>query len=212
MYDINNAILKNMYEQGSVRRDNSMATIITTKKDYKIELERKDIANPNMANYTAGFYYICILRFKDMMGNLLLELHLNEMQVLTMIDNINEYFSAGWRLYDMSLLSNILSLQPGTIDSIAIFHNETTYNEKEYDYTHILEIKEYNKYTESIINRLRIEMSQEDMEALCNVLYFIFLIDIDETVEFTDAFRSANLDNVDSYMLTDFYNEQQKGT
>lgn len=211
MYGMINAIIKNMVDQGSVKKGESMATVISTKKDYVIELERKDISNFNMIAYTnSGCYYICILRFKDKMGQLLLELHLNELQVLRMIDNINEYFSAGWQLFDLCLLSDIMSLQPGVTDSINIFHNYDTFIESESDYMHILEVKEYNKYTESMVNRLRIEMSQEDMEALCNVLYFIFLIDIDETVEFTDAFRSANLQNIDSYMLTDFYNEQHR--
>jgi len=206
MYDIMNAILKNMINQGSVLKGDSMASIISTRKDYVIELERKDISNYNLISGTSGNLYICILRFKDNMGRVILELHLNEIQALRMIDGINEYFSNSYSLTDMVLLSDILTIESGITDSICITY--AGFDERINEFIYVLEVKEYNKNNEMVINRLRIEMDQDKLEALCNVMYFIYLIDIDETIDFSDNFVVANLQNIDIELLEDIKGEQ----
>ena len=197
-----NLILSNMYIQGYLRKGcENMATMISTKKDYMIEM---CVSNYTFIDNMKSNYYICIFRFKDSLGNPLFELHLNEVQVLIMLDNINEYFSCE-RLFDLRLVSDIKSLTPGITNSINIFHNYDTYNKETEDFMHILEIQEYNSYNETYFNRLRIEMSSEDMEALSNVIYFVFLLDVDENVEFSDTFREANLSNIDYELLDSLY-------
>ena len=135
-----------------------MDSMITEKKDYIIEFERKSLSLFNTDNN-----YFCIIRIKNILGNIIKELCFKKEDIFILLDNIycDIEFSNG-------VYCSFTNYNSQFMETIIIsFNIENT----DYSYRQYMSIYTFSNEDMNII--CKIEMNE--MNELINKLYYNFL-------------------------------------
>ena len=148
-----------------------MAIFKTINNDYIIELERKEVSVWNEDN---NYKYLCTFIFKNSIGIPILQLTTSEEYIKNLLDvvynyiefNMNDIFT---EFNGSNLNTNYFSFRfQKDIDN---FNNNT------------LTVYQSNLYDHNqLIPRIKIEFDSESLADFLNLIYFIFLIDIDDSL------------------------------
>ena len=161
----NYSVINNMYYQGSVRHDD-MATLKTS--NYIIEIQREEVHCEFM---DVQYCYRCIIEFKDLLGRSERKIVLNEAQANILIDNINTFVYDNYS--ELFCLTNIAG--SSMFETYGIKLSETEING---DFTALLQVICFNAATNTSFPVLTTSFSLEELDNFCNVLFFVFLIDL----------------------------------
>ena len=165
MFDTTQAVLNNMYYQGTVQHEN-MAKLKT--RNYVIEMYREEVG---VEFLNVQYCYRCILVFKDLLGNEVRRLVFSEAQAATLIDNMsmvvyNDYI-------ELHCLSNILGPTINETYSIVLKAAE------EHEEYHInFQILCYNNILETVQPVLTTVLTLDELDELINMMFFVYLIDL----------------------------------
>lgn len=161
-----------MYHAGLLKvKDNEMASIKTTNKDYTLELIRNKSSIWNTEN---SFKYLCKISFKNNLNILVLDLILSEIDVFCLVDSVYSFIE--FNMFDISIpcySSKNINLNNYTI-SLKRIQNYPK------DDNIVLSIDEYNSIYNYSITRLQTIIDESNLIDILDLIYFIFLIDIDD--------------------------------
>lgn len=162
MSNIENNILMNLYNMNILKRGNddmatfnhSFGTINFIREDAKLW-------------YTdSSFKFLCKMTFKNNLGLDQLELILNEIDISCLLDSIYQFL-------DYRMREIVLAFRQ--INKIIHF----TFSIEGHKY--YLTINEYNMINRFSIPRLKISFKdRDDLIKFADIIYFIYLIDIDD--------------------------------
>ena len=148
--NIDNLILKNIYSFSNLREDNSMTRFTTLNNDYIIEMEREDTFN-----------YLCKFHIKNNLDILVLDILLNEKDIYVLLDSIYSFIE--FNMHEISIpVSNYL------------------FNFERINNIINLSIVECNNFYKTNITRVKIDFNDDKLSQFIDLLYFTFLIDIDD--------------------------------
>ena len=164
----NYAILSNMYYQGSVGHDN-MATLRT--KNYIIDIIREEVTKEFLQ---IQYRYRCSLIFKDLTGREILRLTFNESQSQALLDNMNTFIFEDYQ--DMMCLSNIFG--QSMLETYSIYLSNKTADINTGEYFCEFKVVCYNSATGTFQPILSTILSDNELDELINIMFFIFLIDL----------------------------------
>ena len=159
------AILCNMFYQGSVRHEN-MATLKT--QNFIIDIQREEVEKTFL---DLQYNYRCILIFKDLLGREIRRLVFNEADAMILTDNISTFVFNDYT--EMIVLSNIIG--PTIFESYSISLKATEVNG---DYSVLLQVLCYNSATQIMQPVISTILSLEELDNLCDMMFFIYLIDL----------------------------------
>lgn len=165
---IESNILFNMYYQGSIstNKGGNMGTFNSFNKDYIIEFER----NSCKLWQQNSIGYICKFIFKNNIGVKLFEVNTSVNDIFVLIDNMLQY--------DLNDMSEIVVPIFGINSNMKMYNFTFLRNLKVYRNT-FLTINEYDNVTEQIMTRATIEFDEDSLNEFRDIIYFSFLIDID---------------------------------
>lgn len=162
-----NNFMINMYVSGLIKGDSDMATFKTINKDYTIELERKEHKLWETDN---SYKYLCKFIFKNNLGIPVFELLTSENDIFVLIDNI-------WQYSECNLPEVVVPINSANA-LMKSYNMKFTRNERVYNNS-FLTISEYDPISQTMINRVVIEFDEDSLFEFTNLIYFMFLIDID---------------------------------
>lgn len=135
-----------------------MTRFTTLNNDYIIEMERED---NKVYRFENSFNYLCKFHIKNNLDILVLDILLNEKDIYVLLDSIYSYIE--FNMHEISIpVSNYL------------FNFERYYN------LITLSIIECNNMYHSAITRIKTDFNDEKLSEFIDLLYFTFLIDIDD--------------------------------
>jgi hypothetical protein len=164
--NIERIVLNSIFRKG---KNDNMALFKTFENDYSIELSRID---RRLWSFGGNFEYICKFRF---INNLNIEITTTEIDMFGFIDAIYQYLE--FNMIDITYSLNNTSLSNF---SISFYKDIETNN-------HNMIISEYNSIIGSMINRLKITFDEDKLSEFLDLIYFTFLIDIDERGEMSSS-------------------------
>lgn len=156
--NIDNLILKNIYSFSNLKEDNSMTRFITLNNDYIIEMERE---NNKVYRFENSFNYLCKFHIKNDLNTLVLDILLNEKDIYVLLDSIYSFIEFNMKeisipvsnyLFNFERINNIINLS----------------------------IVECNNFYRTNITRIKIDFNDDKLSQFIDLLYFTFLIDIDD--------------------------------
>lgn len=156
--NIDNLILKNIYSFSNLREDNTMTRFTTLNNDYIIEMERED---NKVYRFENSFNYLCKFHIKNNLNTLILDILLNEKDIYVLLDSIYSYIEFNMKeisipvsnyLFNFERINNIINLS----------------------------IVECNNFYKTNITRVKIDFNDDKLSQFIDLLYFTFLIDIDD--------------------------------
>lgn len=146
------SIMLNLYECGFIKEDeNNVAVIKSTNNDYEIQFKRINI-NSQFNNY---FNYFCNFKFLDnQLKIVLFEMNLSEIEVSILVDSLYQYLE--FNMKDITIPFRQFRI---VLDQV--------------------ELNNYNMYIyENNLKRLSIKFDDTDLLDYINIMYFVFLIDL----------------------------------
>ena len=156
--NIDNLILKNIYSFSNLREDNTMTRFTTLDNDYIIEMERED---NKVYRFENSFNYLCKFHIKNNLDILVLDILLNEKDIYVLLDSIYSYIE--FNMIEISIpVSNYL------------------FNFERINNIINLSIVECNNFYKTNITRVKIDFNDDKLSQFIDLLYFTFLIDIDD--------------------------------
>ena len=156
--NIDNLILKNIYSFSNLREDNTMTRFTTLNNDYIIEMERED---NKVYRFENSFNYLCKFHIKNNLNTLILDILLNEKDIYVLLDSIYSYIE--FNMIEISIpVSNYL------------------FNFERINNIINLSIVECNNFYKTNITRVKIDFNDDKLSQFIDLLYFTFLIDIDD--------------------------------
>lgn len=170
---LNNTLIS-LYYLGVVKKED-MAKLETLNKDYNIEIERKDF---RLWSTNYSYRYLCKFYFKNNFGINILELTTCELDIFSLIDCMSQFYE-------------------DNLNDIAIHFNAHNLNLEQFIFKFTrngnnninLLISIYNPIYQIIINKLNIEFDEKKFLDFVDIMYFVFLIDIDnETYSFENIY------------------------
>lgn len=159
------SVVNNMYYQGSVRHED-MASLKT--RNYIIEIKREDVACEFM---DVQYHYRCILEFKDLLGRTERVIVLNEAQANILIDNLGTFVYDNYS--ELFCLTNIAG--PSVLETYGIKVSEV---EEGGDFCALFQLICFNGVTNTSYPILSTTFTLEELDNFCDVLFFVFLIDL----------------------------------
>ena len=156
--NIDNLILKNIYSFSNLREDNTMTRFTTLNNDYIIEMERED---NKVYRFENSFNYLCKFHIKNNLDIPVLDILLNEKDIYVLLDSIYSYIE--FNMIEISIpVSNYL------------------FNFERINNIINLSIVECNNFYKTNITRVKIDFNDDKLSQFIDLLYFTFLIDIDD--------------------------------
>ena len=156
--NIDNLILKNIYNFSNLKEDNTMTRFTTLNNDYIIEMERED---NKVYRFENSFNYLCKFHIKNNLNTLILDILLNEKDIYVLLDSIYSYIE--FNMIEISIpVSNYL------------------FNFERINNIINLSIVECNNFYKTNITRVKIDFNDDKLSQFIDLLYFTFLIDIDD--------------------------------
>ena len=157
-----------MILQGSIRKESEMSIFTSPMKDYTIEMERTPVSIWFTEN---SFKYFCKFTFKNNLGIKVLELTTTEEDITRFLENVYTAIEFGMSSIPEHFNPNSSGLQMFSfmIDRDLAFLNSFT-----------LTVLQYNPMNQVLIPRLKIDLPDDNFYEFLNLIYFSFLIDIDE--------------------------------
>lgn len=156
--NIDNLILKNIYSFSNLREDNTMTRFTTLNNDYIIEMERED---NKVYRFENSFNYLCKFHIKNNLDILVLDILLNEKDIYVLLDSIYSFIE--FNMHEISIpVSNYL------------------FNFERINNIINLSIVECNNFYKTNITRVKIDFNDDKLYQFIDLLYFTFLIDIDD--------------------------------
>lgn len=135
-----------------------MTRFTTLDNDYIIEMEREE---NKVYRFEDTFNYLCKFHIKNNLNTLILDILLNEKDIYVLLDSIYSYIE--FNMKEISIpVSNYL------------FNFERYYN------LITLSIIECNNMYHSAITRIKTDFNDEKLSEFIDLIYFTFLIDIDD--------------------------------
>lgn len=171
MSSIENLIMMNL---NLIKGDNDMAIFYTMNNEYCIELSRTSV---RLWNEGTNFKYFCKFIFKNNLGIPIFELTTTEIDIDTFLDTIyNVYidFNAPECIYYFNNSSSILETF-----SFAFIREKEITNDA---YNTTIVVSQYNNITKQKIDRVRLSLTDQQLADFFDEMYFIFLIDIDNSL------------------------------
>lgn len=165
--------LKNMYLANLIDKEDKpdMAIFKTINNDYIIELERKEVSIWNEDN---NYKYLCTFIFKNSIGIPILQLTTSEEYIKNLLDVIYNYIE--FNMFDIFTEFNGSNLNTNYFSFR--FQKDTDNSDND-----ILTVYQSNLYDHNqLIPRIKIEFNSESLADFLNLIYFIFLIDIDDSL------------------------------
>lgn len=154
----------NLYNSGLVKQDEvTTSELISTNNDYKIILQRKDAKLWYSDN---SFKFICKFNFKDIIGNSIFEIILNELDIFCLLDNMYQFLEFNMSDFFTSFNYNGKNY---------IFKFEKSFHNKD---NYIMTIFENNNIFNYKLDRIRIEFDENKLLEFVDLIYFTFLIDV----------------------------------
>ena len=160
--NLKNNILYNMYQMGIIIEDDDMAVFTTYDGQYRLELRRE---NYQLWCTDTSYKYKCFIDiYNNITGTLIVTLNLSEDDVMNLLDCYTQMFEYGMN----SII--IPALKP--------------YNANGNYYVIGLEINrlyvlEYNPLINLTVQLISIQLDISEFEDLMDLIYFIFLIDLE---------------------------------
>ena len=156
--NIDNLILKNIYSFSNLREDNTMTRFTTLDNDYIIEMEREE---NKVYRFEDTFNYLCKFHIKNNLNTLILDILLNEKDIYVLLDSIYSFIE--FNMHEISIpVSNYL------------------FNFERINNLITLSIIECNNFYKTNITRVKIDFNDDKLSQFIDLLYFTFLIDIDD--------------------------------
>lgn len=156
--NIDNLILKNIYSFSNLREDNTMTRFTTLNNDYIIEMERED---NKVYRFENSFNYLCKFHIKNNLNTLILDILLNEKDIYVLLDSIYSYIEFNMKEISIPVSNYIFNFE--RINNIIN-----------------LSIVECNNFYKTNITRVKIDFNDDKLSQFIDLLYFTFLIDIDD--------------------------------
>lgn len=160
------SFINNMYYSGLVDHEN-MGEFKT--KNYIIEIKREEVEKEFL---NMQYMFICSLTFKDFTGREVLRISFNESQAAALIDSISSFVYDNYN--NMIALSNINGSTIVETYSISLRSIE---NENK-DFAILFQILCYNSYTQQTVPILTTVFDLDELDNLCDMMFFVYLIDI----------------------------------
>lgn len=161
---LNNTLIS-LYYLGVVKKED-MAKLETLNKDYIIEIERKDF---KLWCTDYSYKYLCKFYFKNNFGITTLELTTCEIDIFVLIDNMCQFYENNLNEITIHFNASNLNLEQ------FIFRFSRNENG---NYNLLISI--YNPVYQIMINKLNIEFSEKKFLDFVDIIYFVFLIDIED--------------------------------
>ena len=160
------AIMSNMYYQGMVNHEN-MATMKI--KDCIVEISRDEVSKEFL---NIQYCYRCNIVFKDLLGRELKRLCFNEAQAMVLVDNLGRFQGTNEPCDELYCLSNIYGSTPFESYGIIVKMSNDSNNPV------LLQVQCYNSVSQMMFPCLTIPMTFDELDSLCDLMFFIYLIDI----------------------------------
>lgn len=169
MNTINN-ILFNLYELGYIQtKEKDMANIFSLYNEYKILLSRKSLRFIDYEN-TSLPKYMCKFQFFNQLNILVLEINTSELDIYKLLDNMS--ILDIYKLLDNTSQLNQICIPIETIDN--------QLQKFQFQFTRINENKiQFSIIENNSICRLTTFFDNNIYNDFMDIMYFIFLIDID---------------------------------
>lgn len=168
-----NLLLFNLKKMGLIKDDTTMGELIIGQ--YKFVFRRE---NAELWITDNSYKYKCYIDIFDNLTNILiLALNLNEDDVMNVLDCYTQMNDFGMQdiivpaLKPFSSNGNYFIIK---IDQFRIIDDMMSDMSKRW-----FCVMEYNPLTELVIDRISIEMYVDQLEELMDIMYFIFLIDLE---------------------------------
>lgn len=178
---VESSIMLNMYYAGLIdkKEENNMAELKSLYNEYTIHFERKGNRWSIGGTARGGNYsnFNCIIRLSNNLGISILEINTTEINIFILVDNLYTLIST-----DTLKEINI------PIQSIDKKFNQYTFYFIKNNENHLIEfyIYEINCIYHQKILRLKLLFDDKILDNFLNILYFIFLIDLDEESYFEE--------------------------
>lgn len=177
--NINLNILMNLFDSKIIRKENSdMGKFTTLDKDYIIILERK---NSKLWYTDTSNKYLCIFNFYNNLNIHLFSLTLSEQDIFTFLDNVYSCiieFNVPELFIPINAKDDKLNLYNFSFDKIKQKDNLGLPLEYDNDF-YYFRIFQYNTINKIQIERICIRFDMDSLIDFLDLIYFIFLIDID---------------------------------
>ena len=173
---VTTSILNNMYNMGFIG-DQDMAQFSTTNNQYEFKLRRE---NYNLWATDTSYKYKCIIDiYNKITNNLIVSLILSEEDVRILLDCYTQMDGFGMQnitvpeLKPYSANGNFyyIILEAVRIDKLHNIYCDLG--------NRWFTVKEYNPMLNQAVDIVSIEMDVSEMEELMDIIYFIFIIDIE---------------------------------
>lgn len=164
-------LMREMMISGIIRRgDNELSIFTTMNKDYIIELRRNDV---KIWNENSSFQYLCKIIFKNNLNIPVLELVTSEADITSFLEVMYTYmeFNSSYTIYTFN--SNVCNLNSFSFEFVKDTNNNCI---------DVLFVNQFDPVSKVMVNRIKIEFDNDSLIEFFNQMYFIFLIDIDDSL------------------------------
>lgn len=176
-------ILLDMYYMGLITQssEDNMAHLETLNKEFDIIFSREDSKwKEGAAGRNIYYNYFCNLSIYNSLSLLQVDIHTTESDIFILLDNLNEIY-----LHHVNeIIFSIHSIELSSLSQYVFCIQRNTINN---DIIEIV-IYESNFVNHQKIFKLRFFLDEFLLEDFMNIIYFIFLIDIDNNSLNIDQF------------------------
>ena len=164
MANIELLTLINLYQNGLIKSDNISTSFKSLNKDFYIDFIRKDTSLWNNDN---SYRYQCEMIFKNSFNIELLKIIINEEDIMRLLDSVYSYME--FNMPDINIY----------LKSYSLDYNDYIFTFKNVENKIFLIVNIFNSVYKTIIPKLNIEFNEDKLDEFLELLYYTFLIDLD---------------------------------
>lgn len=170
-------IIYNMIKNGNMGEEDNMGTYITFDGQYRFELKRE---NYQLWFTDTSYKYKCIINiYNNITDNLLVSLNCTEEDIMNILDCYTQANDFGCPSIFVPALKPYNSNGNFYIIELEAFRINRLNNIMEDVSNRWFNVKEYNPLLQAVVDIVSIQLDLSEIEELMDLLYFIFLIDLE---------------------------------
>lgn len=173
LLDAEDFVLMNLIDVGVIKRNiagEDMGVIKTEQDNFYLYFERNKYEN--IFN-NASFNYICNINIKDILNTNIISLSMNEYVMMSVYDSIKTFLD--FNMPEIIIPINTFNMQ-GQSYQIHLYKEMTN------PMINYFTIDEYSYMHQSMVQRCKIKLSDEEFYNILDIMYFIFLVDIEDYI------------------------------
>ena len=170
-------ILYNMFQSGIINGGDEVAQFVTMDQQYRFELTRKKY---ELWFTDTSYKYKCIIDiYNNITGTKLVSLNLTEEDVMVMLDIYTQMCDFGTPSIIVPALKPYNSNGNYYIIELELSRYNKVFNIAEDVSNRWFTVKEFNPLNQALVQIVSITLNVSEMEDLMDLVYFIFLIDLE---------------------------------